>query len=55
MQTHSHSAIGFSAGFITGALGVLVISAALLYMLNMSEVLTISVLEVPQPFHHSNS
>ena len=47
MQINSHSAIGFSTGFITGALGVLVISAALLYMLNMSEVLTISVLEVP--------
>lgn len=47
MQTKSRSAIGFSAGFITGALGVLVISAALLYMLNMSQVLTISVLEVP--------
>jgi len=47
MQINSHSAIGFSTGFITGALGVLVVSAALLYMLNMSEVLTISVLEVP--------
>jgi len=47
MQTKSRTAFGFSAGFVTGALGVLVTSAALLYMLNMSQVLTISVLEVP--------
>ena len=47
METRSHIVSGFSAGFITGALGVLVIGAALLYMLNMSEVVAISVLEIP--------
>ncbi|MBT8368938.1 MAG: hypothetical protein KJP23_29955 [Deltaproteobacteria bacterium] len=47
MEIKSHSAIGFSAGFITGALGVLIIGAALLYMLNMSEVVAISVLKIP--------
>ncbi len=47
METKSHIVTGFSAGFITGALGVLVIGAALLYMLNMSEVVAISVLKIP--------
>ena len=47
MNTKTHSATVFSAGFITGALGVLFIAAILLYMLNMSEVVAISVLEVP--------
>lgn len=47
METKSHSVTGFSAGFFTGALGVLVIGAALLYMLNMSEVVAISVLKIP--------
>ena len=47
MKTKSHSATDFSAGFITGALGVLIIATILLYMLNMSEVVAISVLEVP--------
>jgi hypothetical protein len=47
MQTRSHTVAGFSAGFITGALGVLIIGAALLYMLNMSEVVAISVLKIP--------
>jgi hypothetical protein len=47
MQTRSHIASGFSAGFIAGALGVLLIGAALLYMLNMSEVVAISVLKIP--------
>jgi len=47
MKTKSYSATGFSAGFISGALGVLVIGTILLYMLNMSEVVAISVLEVP--------
>jgi hypothetical protein len=37
IDTKSHSATVFSAGFITGALGVLVIGAALLYMLNTTE------------------
>ncbi len=47
MKTKSHSATDFSAGFITGALGVLTIATILLYMLNMSEIVAISVLEVP--------
>ena len=47
MQSRSHIVSGFSAGFITGALGVLLIAAALLYMLNMSEVVAISVLKIP--------
>ena len=47
MQTNSHSTIGFSAGFITGALGVLIIGAALLYMLNMSQMVAISVIDIP--------
>ena len=48
MKTKSYSATGFSAGFITGALGVLIIGTLLLYGLNMSEVVAISVLEVPE-------
>jgi hypothetical protein len=47
MKTTSYTATGFSAGFVTGALGVFIIGAILLYMLNMSEVVAISVLEVP--------
>jgi hypothetical protein len=47
MQTKSHIATGFSTGFIIGALGVLVIGTALLYMLNMSEFVAISVLKIP--------
>ena len=47
MKTKSHSATEFSAGFITGALGVFIIATILLYMLNMSEIVAISVLEVP--------
>ena len=51
MQTRSHIIGGFSAGFITGALGVLLIGAALIYMLNMSEVVAISVLKIPSVQH----
>jgi hypothetical protein len=47
METKSHHATVFSAGFITGALGVLVIGTLLLYMMNMSELVAISVLKVP--------
>jgi len=47
METKSHIISGFSAGFIAGALGVLLIGAALLYMLNMSEFVAISVLKIP--------
>ena len=47
METKSHPANSFSGGFITGALGVLFLGLVLLYVLNMSEVLAISVLEVP--------
>ena len=51
METKSHSATVFSAGFISGALGVLLIGATLLYMLNMSEVVAISVLKIPRVQH----
>jgi len=51
MKTKTYSATVFSAGFITGALGVLVIATILLYMLNMSEVVAISVIEVPSVQH----
>jgi len=47
METRSHATAVFSAGFVTGALGVLIIGAALLYMLNMSEFIAISVLKIP--------
>lgn len=47
METKFHPATGFSAGFISGALGVLVFGTVLLYVLNMSEVVAISVLDVP--------
>jgi hypothetical protein len=47
METKSHQATVFSAGIVTGALGVLLIGAFLLYMMNMSEVIAISVLKVP--------
>lgn len=47
METKSHIINRFSVGFITGALGVLLIGAAMLYMLNMSEVVAISVLKIP--------
>jgi len=47
METKSHIINRFSAGFITGALGVLLIGAAMLYMLNMSEIVAISVLKIP--------
>jgi hypothetical protein len=47
MESKSHIINRFSAGFITGALGVLLIGTALLYMLNMSEVVAISVLKIP--------
>ena len=47
MEFRSHIINRFSAGFITGALGVLLMGAAMLYMLNMSEVVAISVLKIP--------
>ena len=47
MQIRSHINSSFSTGLIIGALGVLLIGAALLYTLNMSEVVTISVLKIP--------
>jgi len=47
METKSQPVNSFSGGFITGALGVLFLGMVLLYVLNMSEVLAISVLEVP--------
>jgi hypothetical protein len=48
MENKSRSTTVFSAGFISGALGVLLIGATLLYMLNMSEVVAISVLKIPR-------
>jgi hypothetical protein len=51
MQTRSHIISSFSAGFVAGALGVLFIGAALVYMLNMSEVVAISVLKIPSVQH----
>ena len=47
METKSYPASGFSGGFITGVLGALFLGIVLLYILNMSEVLAISVLDVP--------
>ena len=47
METKSYPANGFSGGIITGALGALFLGIVLLYVLNMSEVLAISVLDVP--------
>ena len=51
MESKSRSVTVFSAGFISGALGVLLIGATLLYMLNMSEVVAISVLKIPRIQH----
>ncbi len=47
METNTFSANRFSGGFIAGALGALFLGVVLLYVLNMSEVLAISVLDVP--------
>jgi hypothetical protein len=47
MKAKSQSVAVFSAGLITGSLGVVLIAATLLYLLNMSEVIAISVLNVP--------
>ena len=47
METNTYSANRFSGGFIAGALGALFLGVVLLYGLNMSEVLAISVLDVP--------
>ena len=47
MRAKSYTATWFSAGFITGAIGVLISAAALLYMANMSEFVAISVLKIP--------
>ncbi len=47
MESKPYPANGFSGGFITGALGALFFGIVLLYVLNMSEVLAISMLDVP--------
>ena len=47
METNTYSANRFSGGFIAGALGALFLGVVLLYVLNMSEVLAISILDVP--------
>jgi len=51
MNVKSYTFAGFSAGFFVGALGVLFVGAALIYMLNMSEVVAISVLKIPSVQH----
>jgi hypothetical protein len=47
MRVKSNAVAVFSAGLITGSLGVVLIATTLLYLLNMSEVIAISVLDVP--------
>lgn len=47
MKAKSHAGGAFWAGFITGSLGVVLSAATLLYILNMSAVVAISVLDVP--------
>ena len=47
IDNKSHTATVFSAGFITGAVGVLVIGAAVFYMLNTSEYSIISAPGMP--------
>jgi hypothetical protein len=47
MKTKRNPIGGFSGGVISGALGALFLAIALLYVLNMSEILAISVLDVP--------
>jgi hypothetical protein len=47
MKTKSHSLTDFSAGLITGALGVVIFASILLYTLDRSEVVVIPALEIP--------
>ena len=47
MENKRNATGGFSGGVISGALGALFLAIALLYVLNMSEILAISVLDVP--------
>jgi hypothetical protein len=47
MKAKSQSVAFFSAGLITGSLSVVLIATTLLYLLNMSEVIAISLLDVP--------
>ena len=47
MKSKSYAASSFSGGLITGALGAIVLGAITLYMLNMSEMVAISVLDIP--------
>ena len=47
MKSKSYAASSFSGGLITGALGAIVLGIVMLYMLNMSEVVAISVLDIP--------
>lgn len=47
MESKINTAGVFSAGLVTGALGILIAGAAALYMLNMSELVAISVLKLP--------
>ena len=48
MKTTSHSAAVFSVGFISGALGVLLIGCMFLFMLNIWEVIDSAVLKMPR-------
>ncbi len=47
MKAKSHAAAVFWTGFLTGSLGAVLIALTLLYILNMSAVVAISVLDVP--------
>ncbi len=47
MKAKSHAAAVFWTGFLTGSLGVVLVAVSLLYILNMSAVVAISVLDVP--------
>ena len=47
MKSKSYAASSFSGGLIAGALGAIVLGIVTLYMLNMSKVVAISVLDIP--------
>ena len=47
MKAKSHAAAVFWTGFLTGSLGAVLVALTLLYILNMSAVVAISVLDVP--------
>ncbi len=47
MKAKSHAVAVFWTGFLTGSLGAVLVALTLLYILNMSAVVAISVLDVP--------